>query len=51
MTVDTNNTFPFVNENGAGEEELDKHNLHALRYEFRNGSTDGYENYITTPEL
>lgn len=47
---DTKNTFPFVT-NEAGQEEFEKHDLHILNFEFRNGSTDGYENYLTTPEL
>ncbi|CAD8064314.1 unnamed protein product [Paramecium sonneborni] len=51
FSVDTNTSFPIINENQAGIEELSKHHLKALDYEFRSGDTDGNENYLMTPEL
>ncbi|CAD8160374.1 unnamed protein product [Paramecium pentaurelia] len=51
LSVDTNNSFPKVQENQVGIEELIKHHLKALSYSFKSGDSDGNENYLMTPEL
>lgn len=48
MDEDANSTFPFINANEKGQEELDKHNLKELDYEEKIGKSE--DHYIMTIE-